>query len=163
MNRLLVVILITVLPSLVAFGQESLKEDKPKLILSPGVSYQSQLFTELNLMYSRFDYSHSGSVIWGPRVGLEANFKKDRFILAPKVGYELSGLLLSLRGNAIGYMDEKKLDLRILPEIGTSLFGTVNLTYGYSFPLLEYKSSVVSKHRVTLTTNFHLDLWRAVF
>lgn len=162
MKKLILVFLIVAAPVLSAIGQDLPEEDKPKLILSPGISYQGEFFGEINLMYSRLAIEHGGNTIWGPRIGLEANFSKDRFIYAPKVGYELSGMLIALRGNAIGYIDDKKLDLRLLPEAGLSLAGAINLTYGYSLPILNFKSPEVARHRITLTANVHRELWHAL-
>lgn len=162
MKKLILAILVVCLLHLSAIGQELPDEDKPKLILSPGMSYQGQFFGEMNLMYSKYYIGHGGNAIWGPRLGVEVNFNKDRFIYAPKVGYELSGLLLAVRGNAVGYIDNKRLDLRLLPEAGISLLGAVNLTYGYSLPVLNFKSKEVARHRITLTANLHRELWYAL-
>jgi hypothetical protein len=162
MKKLTLAFLIVVTPFLSAIGQDLPEEDKPKLILSPGISYQGQIFGEINLMYSKLAIEHGGNAIWGPRIGIEANFSRDRFIYAPKVGYELSGMLIALRGNAVGYFDDRKLDLRLLPEAGVSLAGAINLTYGYSLPILNHKSTEVARHRITLTANVHRDLWHAL-
>lgn len=162
MKKLILVFLIMAAPVLSAIGQDLPEEDKPNLILSPGISYQGQFFGEINLMYASHYIGHGGNAIWGPRVGIEANVNKDRFIYAPKLGFELSGLLIAVRGNAVGYIDNKRLDLRLLPEAGISLLGAVNLTYGYNLPILSFKSPEVARHRVTLTANIHRELWQAL-
>ena len=162
MNKIILTLLIVAIPALSAIGQDMSEDNKPKLILSPGISYQGQFFGEINLMYSKFAIEHSGNAIWGPRIGIEANFNHDKFIYAPKVGYEFSGMLIALRGNAVGYIDDKKLDLRLLPEAGISLLGAVNLTYGYNLPILSFKSTEVARHRITLTANVNRGIWHAL-
>jgi hypothetical protein len=126
-----------------------------RFLFSPGVSYQGQLFGEVNLMYSEIIMSHGVSAIWGPRVGVEANFKQDNFIYAPKIGYELSATFFVFRANMVSYIDKSKVDLRILPEAGISLAGFFNLTYGYGIPTLNYESPEVTRHRFTLTANLY--------
>ncbi|MBB6609912.1 hypothetical protein H7F15_02580 [Pontibacter sp. Tf4] len=141
-------------------GQVNLPERR--LILSPGLSFQNQVFGEVNLMYSRLELSHSGTAIYGPRIGIETNFNPEHFIYAPKIGYELSGLIFSFRGSAVGYIDNRKLDLRLLPEAGLSLLGAVNLTYGYNIPVSDFRTAEISNHKISLITNLNWDLWHAM-
>lgn len=162
MKKLILAYLTLLIPVLSAIGQNLPEEDKPKLILSPGFSYQGQFFGEINLMYASHYIGHGGNAIWGPRIGIEANVNQDRFVYAPKLGYELSGLLIALRGNAVGYIDNKRIDLRLLPEAGISLLGAINLTYGYNLPVLRFKSPEVARHRITFTVNVHRELWQAL-
>lgn len=131
-------------------------------MLSPGVSYQRQFMPELNLMLAKISIEQGGDAVWGPRIGMESNFNKNDFIVGTKIGYELSGMVVCFRGNAISYFHQGKTDLRLLPEVGLSLFGAVNLTYGYSIPLLDYRISSISNHRLTLTVNLNRDLWKAL-
>jgi hypothetical protein len=160
MKKVFSTLIITVLIAGIANGQTS--EEGRKLILSPGVSYQRQFFGELNVMFSKLWIEHAGTAIIGPRIGVESNFSPTNFIYAPKIGYELSGLLISTRANMVGYIEKDKLDLRILPELGTSFLGAVNLTYGYNIPLKAFRATDVSKHRATLTANLDLELWEAL-
>ena len=58
-----------------SYGQTEEKSDKYRLILSPGISYQSQIFGELNLMYAGFMVGRDAPpFMWGYRVGIESNF-----------------------------------------------------------------------------------------
>ncbi|GAA4307915.1 hypothetical protein [Nibribacter koreensis] len=140
-----------------AAGQDLGDEDKRKLIVSPGIAYQGQVFGEVNLFYADVYLGH-GYGFLGPRLGLEANFRKDRFIYAPKIGFELSGMLIALRTSAVGYVDDTKLDLRILPEAGFDFFFG-SLTYGYNIPVLSYKSSEVKNHKISLSARIHPAIW----
>ena len=160
MKKVFSSLIITILFAVSVNGQTS--EERRKVILSPGVSYQGQFFGELNLMFSKLWIEHAGTAIIGPRIGVESNFNPTKFIYAPKIGYEISGLLIAMRASTIGYIEKGKLDLRILPELGTSLLGAVNLTYGYNIPLKTFRATDVTKHRVTLTANLDFELWEAL-
>lgn len=135
---------------------------EPRYILSPGISYQRQLMPELNLMLAKSVIEHGGNAIWGPRIGIESNFSKKDLIVGAKLGYELAGMVLCFRGTTISYFNQNKIDLRILPEAGISLFGALNLTYGYNIPLLDYRIPGISNHRIALTANLDFDLWRSI-
>jgi len=111
-------------------------------------------------MYSKFTEMHGILMLWGPRLGVEMNMKSDHFIYAPKVGWEFSMTPLIVRGNLIANIDKGKVDLRILPEVGLSFFGLINLTYGYSISTLEFKTTEISRHRFGITTNLDFDVWR---
>jgi hypothetical protein len=137
-----------------SFGQTEKEPSDYRLILSPGISYQGQVFGELNLMYANRTESSCGpGSIRGFRVGIETNFNKNHFIYAPKIGYELNGLI-SFRGNIISYIDNGHTDLRILPEIGIGLI-YLSINYGYSIPLLDFRTPDISRSRISLTFNLY--------
>jgi hypothetical protein len=154
MRKQLIFVLFLTLTSFSIYCQNS-NPKNIRFLFSPGVSYQGQLFGEVNLMYSEILMSHGVGAIWGPRVGIEANFKQDNFIYAPKIGYELSATFFVLRANMVSYIDKNKVDLRILPEAGISLLGYFNLTYGYGIPTLNFENPEVTRHRFTLTANLY--------
>lgn len=146
--RKIIVTFLTLLIITITFG----KEPDAKVALSPGISYQGQFFGELNLMYYLKCYrTPQGTFIHGPRVGSEFNFKNS-FIYAPKFGYEWTLIIFSCRINSLLYVQNRKLDLRILPEIGFNL-GYANLMYGYNIPLLRYRNTDITAHRISLTFN----------
>lgn len=141
------------------------KENQERLvILSPGGSLQGNgsYFAELNFMLAKLELGGpcNPPALLGPRIGIETNFSNDHFVYAPKVGWEASSLFFGFRGNIISYIDNGKVDLRILPEIGISFLSGVNLLYGYNIPTLEFRTSATTKHRLTLTINLDLDLWK---
>jgi len=134
-----------------------------RLIFSPVVSYQKEFFGELSLMYAETAMQHSGLGIYGPRLGVGMNFNADDFIFAPKLGFEIDVIFLSVRANAVGYINRGDVDLRLLPELGVSFFGLANLIYGYGIPVLSSELGSVSRHSVTLTVNLSRDLWNDIF
>jgi hypothetical protein len=138
-----------------SFGQTKKERSDYRLILSPGLSFQGQVFGELNLMYAKMENGGpcNPPVIYGLRLGVETNFNKDHFVYAPKIGYELNGLI-SFRGNIITYIDNGHTDLRILPEIGIG-FIYFSLNYGYSIPILDFRTPDISRSRISLTFNLY--------
>jgi hypothetical protein len=159
MKQVLSIIFIGLL-SLIVSGQTESEKPPTKIIFSPGLIYQGQFLGELNLMFSKLEIETGGSVIWGPRIGLETGYSQDKFLIAPKIGYEFSGLLICLRGNALVYIQDKKSDYRLLPEIGISLGGAMNLCYGYNFHIYNDKIENIGTNRISLTINLDLDLWK---
>lgn len=155
-------LLIIGLVPLITFGQASDYKIPTKVILSPGLIYQGELLGEINLMFSKLDMTTGGSAIWGPRIGLESSFTKNNYLIAPKIGYEFSGLLLCVRGNLLSYIQNKKIDVRFLPEIGLSLSGALNLCYGYNVHVIANKIDYISNHRISLTVNLDFDLWKGL-
>jgi hypothetical protein len=143
------------LVSVFSFSQTEKKTGKYRLILSPGISTQSQLFGELNLMYAGYyeGNRHTFPLMWGYRVGFESNFNTKHFVIAPKIGYEVA-FLVNLRGNILGYIDDGNVDLRILPEIGWSTY-LFNLSLGYGIPLLNFRTPDIYRLRFSLV--FNLD------
>ena len=163
MKKILLLIFVVVIQN--SFGQIfHRKENQTRLvILSPGISTQGHgnFYTELNLMYAKLVEGGPCTipVFYGPRVGIETNFNNNHYVYAPKIGWEASVYFIGIRGNLISYIDNGKVDLRLLPEIGISFFSGVNLFYGYNIPLLGYRTGATTKHRLTLTINIDFDLW----
>ncbi len=160
---LLLIVLIIVIQN--SYGQIFHRKDNQErlVILSPGFSAQGSgnFNTELNLMLAKLESGGpcNPSALYGPRIGVETNFSNNHFVYAPKIGWEASVLLFGIRGNIISYIDKGKVDLRILPEIGISFLSGINLLYGYNIPLLDYRTTTITKHRLTLTINLDFDLW----
>ncbi len=154
MKKLLFIIAVILIGTASVFAQNTSNDYERRFVFSIGGAYQRNFFGEVNLMYSSIEQSMGGVATWGPRVGFETNFSKTDFIYAPKIGYEVNLILFALRASVISYFDNGKTDLRLLPEIGITLFGLIDLTYGYNIPLLNYESSKIGRNRITLSINF---------
>ena len=129
-------------------------------VLAPGLIYQHQLFGELNLLFAKIECAMCAPcVIYGPYIGVESNFNSKNYIYGFKAGYQIAMLPISLRGSVVNYIDNKQSDLRLLPEIGLSFLGIVNLNYGYNIPLLHFQSNSIAKHRLSLVINLSRELW----
>jgi|GEM_PF-3505390 len=128
-------------------------------ILAPGIVVQKQFYGELNLLYTKIDCSpYFPCAMYGPFAGIESNFNRD-WVYGFKAGYQFACAFLSLRASAVTYIDNAHTDLRLLPEIGISCFGFVNLNYGYSIPMLGFESDQLSRHRLSLVVNLTDQLW----
>jgi len=87
---------------------------------------------------------------------LETNLRDGHnHTIAPKIGYEISATIFSLRLSAVNYFQNGNSEFRMLPELGISYNGWANLTYGYGIPFNNGNLNNVSCHRVGLS--FNLD------
>lgn len=140
--------------------------NKFELIVSPGVFIQKEIFTEFNVIIGKISDDFPPKMfpivgVEGLRIGLETNFNRnDEFIIAPKLGYEISLTFFSIRLSALNYFKNNQSEFRILPEVGASLGGMFNLTYGYG---ISFKNSIrsISNHRLALSINLNKRLHKA--
>jgi hypothetical protein len=155
--------------SLSSFSQQKNAKKKKKLdfALSTGLIWQDNLFGDINIIAGDVSLI-KGKIpligIDGFRIGFETNFKSDRqFIIAPKFGYDFSIDFLSMRISAVNYFQNGKSEFRILPELGISIEGVINLTYGYGIRFNDANINGLSNHRLSLIINYNKRLWKAVF
>ena len=136
----------------------------PNIALSPGIVFQKQTFGELNLLIGRYSSETGGNAFGGIRLGAETNFRSgNENIWAPKVGAELSGMVICMRATTLYYISGPNIQWRFLPEIGISFLGFANLTYGYNFKLSGDPIDGIINHRVCLSINLNPELMRDVF
>ncbi len=136
----------------------------PDVALSPGVVFQKQTFGEMNILVGRYVSETGGNAFGGVRLGAETNFKKGtENIWAPKIGLELSGMVVCMRATALYYITDQTTQWRFLPEIGISFLGFANLTYGYNFNLSHNTIDGIINHRVCLSINLNPQLMGDVF
>ena len=150
-------LIILIIFSISCYSQESKK--KFDFAFSPEIISQKEIFGGANLLIGKVVIEKMVVGMSGTRIGFESNFKNNGdFIIAPKIGYETSGTILVMRLSAINYFQSNKSEFRILPEIGLSWGGFVNLTYGYNFRLTNSQIDNLSKHRFCLSFNFNKKL-----
>lgn len=148
------------------YSQETAPKPKKRLdfAFSPGLIQQRNTFAEANLLIGKIiDEPHPKVPtigISGVRIGIESDFTRT---IAPKIGYEYDIVGLSLRLSTVNYFQERNSELRLLPEIGISLCGWANLTYGYGIPLNNGDITDIGHHRVALSFNLNKSLSKAVF
>ncbi|WGD35150.1 hypothetical protein [Olleya sp. YS] len=166
------IIILYVLMSGFAFSQSgetsSFKESKSlDVVFSPSVLIQKEVFVDANIGIGEVSTSFPEKMFpivgfQGFRIGLETNLKANEdFIIAPKLGYEFSITFFSLRLSALNYFQNNQSEFRLLPELGISLGGLVNVTYGYG---IGFGQSIngISNHRLSLSFNLNKRLWNAV-
>ena len=132
---------------------------EPDLALSPGIVYQGEPVYELNLLAGRYVSEMSGNAFPGVRLGVETNFRQgNEWYFAPKAGFELSGMIICFRGTAMACVQRSDIQFRLVPEIGVSLAGLVNLTYGYAFAFNRPDGFDLPRHRIALSLNLNRDV-----
>jgi hypothetical protein len=138
-------------------------ESKYDFALSPGLIVQKGFFTELNLIAGEVVVDNMMMGIRGLRIGAESNLKsKSEFIIAPKIGFEISLVLFSGRISAINYFQNGNSEFRVVPEIGFSIGGLVNLTHGYGVKFEKSDIPNLSQHRIALTFNLNRKLIKGI-
>ena len=143
------------------------KKEFRDVLFSPGIIVQHETFLEFNMLIGDLT-NLPGKIpiigVDGIRIGVETNLRDGRnHTIAPKVGYEISATLFVIRLSAVNYFQNGNSEFRILPELGLSIYGWVNLTYGYGIPLHNGNLNNVSCHRVGLSFNLNRRLRDAVF
>ncbi|NRD20736.1 hypothetical protein HNV08_11810 [Winogradskyella eckloniae] len=139
---------------------------KLNLVFSSGVLVQKEVFTEFNVIIGNVSNEFPPKMfpivgVQGLRIGMETNLKRDEnFNIAPKLGYEISITFFSIRLSALNYFKNEQSEFRILPELGASFGGMVNLTYGYG---ISFNNTIggISNHRLSLNINLNRKLMKA--
>ncbi|NRD24584.1 hypothetical protein HNV10_15120 [Winogradskyella litoriviva] len=146
--------------------KSSKESTKLEFIFSPGVLVQKEIFTEFNIILGEVSDIFPPKFfpvvgVQGYRIGLETNLKSNEdFIIAPKLGYEISITFFSMRLSALNYFQNNKSEFRILPELGASFGGMFNLTYGYGISFNNTISGI-SNHRLSFSINLNKRLSKA--
>nr|WP_321231179.1 hypothetical protein [uncultured Psychroserpens sp.] len=147
--------------------REKYRNEFKDILFSPGVIVQHETFLEFNVSIGEVT-AINGKIplvgFEGFRVGFETNLRdRHNHTIAPKIGYEISATLFSIRLSAVNYFQNGNSEFRLLPEIGISMYGWANLTYGYGIPFNNGNLDNVSCHRVALSFNLDKRLKEALF
>jgi hypothetical protein len=170
----------TILVNLLLFislttNAQSGEQERPKyknsfkdIVFAPGLIVQHETFLEFNILIGEVTVLSSSKIpivgVDGFRIGFETNLRDGRnHTIAPKIGYEISATVFSLRLSAVNYFQNGNSEFRVLPELGISVYGWANLTYGYGIPFNNGHLNNVSCHRVSLSFNLDRRLKEAVF
>lgn len=131
---------------------------------SPGIIQQRNTFLEANLFMGCITTEPNPKVpivgVSGVRIGVESDLHRT---IAPKIGYEFAILGLDLKLSAANYFQDRKSEFRLIPEIGLSVGGWANLTYGYGITFKEREITDIGHHRVSLSFNLNKRLHKAIF
>ena len=122
-----------------------------------GVSFEKSVHGEISLIktdmgYGKFEFP--ANVI---AIGTEYSWQRDQFILGPKISYEINPLIATVRLSFVYYTDFNTSDPRLIPEIGLSMAGFINVLYGRAMPLSTNHFSSIGKNRITLSFNLTFD------
>jgi len=138
---------------------QRIKKEYRDVLFSPGITVQHETFLDVNILIGDVTIENGKIPVVGVdgfRIGLETNLRDGHnHTIAPKIGYEISATIFSLRLSAVNYFQNGNSEFRMLPELGISYNGWANLTYGYGIPFNNGNLNNVSCHRVGLS--FNLD------
>jgi len=134
------------------------------ILFSPGLIVQHETFLEFNMYIGDVTVLPSSKIpivgVDGFRIGVETNLRDGHnHTIAPKIGYEMAVTIMALRLSAVNYFQNGRSEFRLLPELGISIYGWVNLTYGYGIPFNDGNLNNVSYHRVGLSFNLDRRLY----
>lgn len=160
LTRLICLTILSLVLATKTYSQEPLNKYRNRIAPTIGVSRQSETFLDVNLNLYSVDTNQIKLMLFkGFRLGVESNLKSENFIWGPKVGYEVAGTTV-LRLSAVNYFDKGNVDVRLLPEVGLSICGTVSILYGYNIPLNDYQSSNVGYHKFSLCILLDPPYWK---
>jgi hypothetical protein len=128
--------------------------------LQVGVGYSRSTFIDVSLVSGRKIWANDDKFIIGFSgftAGGSFHFNNENAVVAAKVGYEYVAVwLFAGKLDCAYYTDTDVGDLRLVPQLGFSLVGLVNLYYGYKIPLAGYRLDPVGRHCINLTCNLNL-------
>jgi hypothetical protein len=144
---------------MVFMGKSHAQITKKEVAFSPGIVLQREVFAEANVLFGKVEIEKGICGISGIRLGVESNLKSgDEWTIAPKAGVEASLTIMSIRLSAANYFQNGNSELRLIPEMGFSWGGFVNITYGYGLKLSNSDITNLSQHRLTLSFNINKRL-----
>ena len=143
---------------------ETKRKQFKDILFSPGLIVQHETFLEFNLYIGDVTILPSSKIpivgVDGFRIGVETNLRDGHnHTIAPKIGFEMAVTVFALRLSAVNYFQNGRSEFRLLPELGISIYGWVNLTYGYGIPFNNGHLNNVSNHRVGLSFNLDRRLY----
>lgn len=97
------------------------------------------------------------NLFFNTELTLDRNY---RLLAGPKAGYEINYVFFTGRLSDVCYTRPAgaAIDNRLLLEGGATLFGYVNLCYGYSLPTQARTFEEINRHRITLRVNIFREL-----
>lgn len=128
-----------------------------------GYKYQETNFIELGLVCSKMGkgsgYFNDG-ILSQKNIGVGLDINLSNFLIGPKLSYEINYVFIAARANITTYTDFKKTDIRFTPEIGITLFGLLNIYYGYNLALSDFQFNEIGNHRIGVHINIIPFLYR---
>lgn len=130
---------------------------KPRFVPKVGFGVQETGFGELGFQFHQI-YVHPLSLASaGPYFTVDGVFQSNEIIIGPKIGYEVTAGLLGLAADVTCYTDFDRQSWMATPKAGFTLFGYVNLFYGYNIYLSEERFGAISRNRFSLVFNLNPD------
>ncbi len=123
-----------------------------------GYKYQGLSFGEIGVNYSIFTGGLMFSFpLYNFGIGSEISYLDGEVLLGPKFVVEGNYVFIAGRLNSTYYINSRKEEFILTPEVGLTFFNIVNLYYGYNFRFKEKVFDRISSHRFTFSINipFH--------
>jgi hypothetical protein len=130
---------------------------KPRWVPRVGVGVQDGPFAEAGLSFHKIYVHPLALASSAPYLTIEGVFLKEDYILGAKAGYEVVAGLFGAAADVTYYTDFNKRSLMVTPKVGLSVFGFVNLFYGYNIPVSDDEFKSIDRNRFSLTFNLNRD------
>lgn len=130
---------------------------QPRLVPRFGVGIQRVAFAEVGIQWHKIYVHPLALASAGPYVSFEGIVDDDSFIAGPRIGYEVAAGLITLGADVTGYLHAGDESFALTPRAGLSVFGFVNLSYGYHVFLSDFRFSAISPNRLALTVSLNRD------
>jgi hypothetical protein len=147
-----------------AFSQDSLHTKpfdmywtKPRIVPRAGIAIQESTSVEAGITYHKI-YVHPvvlSSI--SKYLTAEMIIRDNHFVAGPKVGYEFTVGLLGLASDFTYYTDGHIGSPVLTPKMGLSIYGFVNVLYGYNILLSNDTFNYISKTRLSISVNLNRD------
>ncbi|WP_157600591.1 hypothetical protein [Rufibacter sp. DG15C] len=119
-----------------------------------GYAYAKTHFFQLGILHGKH-YKEAHASAYGYGAGVELGVLDHEVTLGLKGFLEYCPFkILATRMNAITYLREDRLDLRLMPEVGVTAMGKATLLYGYGLPVAGREMQGINEHRISLSFTF---------
>jgi hypothetical protein len=128
-----------------------------RLVPRLGLGVQDGAFVEAGLSYHQIYVHPLALASAGPYVTVEGVIIEDDYIVGAKAGYEVVAGLFGVAADITYYTDFNRESVVATPKAGVSVFGFVNLFYGYNITLSQDEFKSIDRNRFSLTFNLNRD------
>jgi hypothetical protein len=122
-----------------------------------GIGVQDGAFVEAGLAYHQIYVHPLALASAGPYVTVEGVIIEGDYIVGAKTGYEVVAGLFGVAADITYYTDFNRESVVATPKAGVSVFGFVNLFYGYNITLSQDEFKSIDRNRFSLTFNLNRD------
>ncbi len=124
-------------------------------------NYQKSSGIEVGINFTKYPgFPKKGLFEAGIYLSCEYKVLGKNNCFAPKLGlgiteldYKFNGFGYCAKLNTVLYTTSEKSDLRLLPEVGISYLGLLNITYGHSLPLSKSTIPAIANHVISCGVN----------
>jgi hypothetical protein len=120
------------------------------------------VFAELGIHWQTIYKNPLISASRGPYTTIDLLFERDRFLLAPKIGYEMTFGVIATAVDVSHLIDvsqnrDRDRAWAFTPKIGATILGFATIYYGYQIPISENEIEGLNRNRFSLVFNLNRD------